>query len=101
MHQSFLTSDTLYVMVFDASRPRPDEANAEAVQREMEEKLTRWAALVSACAPGMATALLRYPALIPIPLIQIPLAVRTVLLLPVLLLYCVVLSSTAALTLIT
>ena len=58
MHQSFLTSDTLYVMVFDASRPRPDEANAEAVQREMEEKLTRWAALVSACAPGTGTATL-------------------------------------------
>ena len=52
MHQSFLTSDTLYCMMFDGSRPRPGEANAEAVQREMEEKLMRWAALVSACAPG-------------------------------------------------
>ena len=54
MHQSFLTSDTLYCMMFDGSRPRPGEANAEAVQREMEEKLMRWAALVSACAPGTA-----------------------------------------------
>ena len=52
MHQSFLTSDTLYCMMFDGSRPRLGEANAEAVQREMEEKLMRWAALVSACAPG-------------------------------------------------
>ena len=58
MHQSFLTSDALYCMMFDGSRPRPGEANAEAVQREMEEKLTRWAALVSACAPGTGIAML-------------------------------------------
>jgi hypothetical protein len=58
MHQSFLTSDTLYCMMFDGSRPRPGQANAEAVQREMEEKLMRWAALVSACAPGTGTVLL-------------------------------------------
>jgi len=58
MHQSFLTSDALYCLLFDGSRPGPGEENAEVVQREMEEKLTRWAALVSACAPGTGTATL-------------------------------------------
>eukprot|EP01047_Picozoa_sp_COSAG01_P043258 COSAG01_NODE_3831_length_5651_cov_4.363112_2_plen_1509_part_00 len=58
MHQSFLTRDSLYGMVSDVSRPRSDEPNPEAVTREMEAKLVRWATLVASCAPGATMVLI-------------------------------------------
>ena len=51
MHASFLSQNTLYILLWDLSRPRPGE-DAAAVTDEMVRKQCAWATLIQTCAPG-------------------------------------------------
>eukprot|EP01050_Picozoa_sp_SAG11_P000376 SAG11_NODE_11_length_27870_cov_16.327428_3_plen_1940_part_00 len=54
MHQPFVTQGTLYVLVWDISRPRPGDV-AVTRDREMKDIVrlqVQWATLIQTCAPG-------------------------------------------------
>ena len=51
MHASFLSKNTLYILLWDLSRPQPGE-DAAAVTVEMVRKQCEWATLIQTCAPG-------------------------------------------------
>ena len=51
MHASFLSKNTLYILLWDLSKPQPGE-DAAAVTDEMVRKQCEWATLIQTCAPG-------------------------------------------------